>query len=385
MKEDKPTSGRPKFELKNHQKLVIWTEAAGRCQFTGCNKPLWYNQLTLGKRNFSELAHIIGASECGPRGNETSHDLASNPSNIMLLCDGCHKEVDGTETKHAYSADRLRKMKADHVKRVRMLLDQKAKKTRPLIFTGQIGGQNSMFGERSIQSALLPDYPDNISDDWYKIEINSFDRTKPQDWEVAKSQIAQEVESVNRAFKTGSIEHLSVFGIAAQPLLMYLGRQLGDKAIMQVFEPRRTDDLDTNWAWDEEDGTTIRYLSSKVNEGTGTDVILLLALSDFLGADKCVGMVPGNPHVYQLTIDDPVQGFVKKKSEKAAFIQSCRALLNQIQQEVGRDCTIHVLPAMPASLAVEFGRLIQPTKDPSIWVYENVGGAKPTRVLNMVD
>lgn len=377
----KSTNTRP--VIPERVRVKVWTEAAGRCQFRGCNTPLWYCELTLNVRNFGEMAHIIGASKDGPRGGDKSEELAKDPNNIMLACDRCHKEIDDSILRNLYSADELRKMKKEHTNRVRMLLDQKAKKTRPLILTAQIESQNTMFGDRSIQSAVLPDYPDKISDDWFKIEVGQFDRKNDADWKVAQAKVDETVESINRSLTTGSVEHLSVFALAAQPLLMYLGRKLGDKALMQVFEPRRTDDLDKKWAWDEEDGKVISYEEARLNEGEGTNAILLLALSDYLTVDKYKDMVDGNPHVYQLTIDKPVQGYLTKKSEKAAFIQSCRQLLNLIQKEVGKDCTIHVLPAMPASLAVEFGRLLQPTKDPKIWIYENVDCTVPRKILEL--
>jgi hypothetical protein len=128
----------------------------------------------------------------------------------------------------------------------------------------------------------------------------------------------------------------------------------------------------------------ISYKEARLNEGEGTNAILLLALSDYLTVDKYKDMVNGNPHVYKLSIDKPVQGYLTKKSEKAAFIKSCRQLLNRIQKEVGQECTIHVLPAMPASLAVEFGRLLQPTKDPKIWIYENVDKTIPNKIIELI-
>ncbi len=365
-------------------RIKVWTEAAGRCQFRGCNKPLWYNELTLNNTNFGDMAHIIGASEKGPRGGNRSKELAKDPDNILLACKPCHKEIDDGILSKLYPVEELRKMKKEHTDRVRLLLDQPSKKSRPFILTSQIGGQNTMFGDRSIQSAILPDYPDGISDNWYKTEIGTLDRTNHADWEHAKNKVVQEMDNVNRSITNGGISHLSVFALAPMPLLMWLGRQLGDKITAQVYEPRREDDLDKKWKWNEEDGKSINYQLSKVSDGDCDQVILLLALSDYLSEDKYQNMLSENAHVYQLTIDKPVQGFLTKKSEKVAFIQSCRSLLNQIQFEVGKDCTIHVLPAMPASLATEFGRLLQPTKDPKIWVYENVGNGKPEKIFELI-
>lgn len=44
-------------------KLQLWVKSAGRCEFKGCNKPVWRNELTLSEGNFAEVAHIIGSSK----------------------------------------------------------------------------------------------------------------------------------------------------------------------------------------------------------------------------------------------------------------------------------------------------------------------------------
>lgn len=370
--------------IPDRVKIQIWTEAAGRCQFRGCNEPLWFNGLTLNQKNFGKLAHIIGASKDGPRGGELSEKMAQDAENIMLLCAKCHDEIDDGILRNLYPVEDLRAMKKEHADRVRMLLDQPSKRTRPLILKTQIGGQQSSFSERSIKSAILPDYPDRISSEWYKIEISSFDRSKASEWEAARSKVEREMEYVNRAAAAGDIPHLSIFALAPMPLLMFLGRMLGDKIPAQVFEPRRTDDQDRRWKWEEENGMSIQFKSSRVRKGKGKDALLLFALSDFLNVDKYEKMGFENPHVYQLTTDNPVQGFLTKKSEKANFIQASRALLNQIQKEVGKNCIVHVLPAMPASLAVEFGRLIQPTKDPQILVYEFMKDKTSMKILELL-
>lgn len=365
-------------------KLQVWSEAAGRCQFRGCNTPLWYNELTLNSKNFAELAHIIGANTKGPRGNKLSEMLSKEPDNIMLLCKRCHSEIDDPELHKNYPEELLRTMKKEHAHRVRMLLDRPGKKTWPLVFTSKIGNQNSAFGVRGILTALLPDYPEKSSEDWFRIEIGSFDRAMKSAWEVAMVKIEETIESIDRACKNKSLSHLSVFGIAAQPLLMYLGRLLGDKISMQIFEPRRTDDLDKKWLWEEDNDQGVTFTTELIQAGTGNNAILLIELSDYLSFDKYKGMIPGNPFIYQLTIEEPVQGFLTKKSDKAKFILSCRSLLNKMQKDTGRDCIVHVLPAMPASLAIEFGRLLQPTKDPQVWIYENVDGTKPIKVLELL-
>ena len=89
--------------------------SAGRCQFDGCNEDLT-RHLVAGSRSANKgyVAHIIGSSEDGPRGDSLrSHMLARNPENVMLLCDGCHREID-REHPADYPEDRLRGMKRSH-------------------------------------------------------------------------------------------------------------------------------------------------------------------------------------------------------------------------------------------------------------------------------
>jgi hypothetical protein len=360
--------------IPEHVKIQIWTEAAGRCQFQNCNKPLWYNELTLSNTNFGQMAHIIGASEDGPRGGDLSEELAKDPSNLLLACATCHKEIDDSITRGDYSVERLREMKAEHTARVRMLLEQPGRKTRPLIFTTQVGGQQTAFSKRSILQAILPDNADTIEDHWYRISSKSFDREKQHSWDVVMQEIDENISDINRACSNGKVNHISVFGLAPQPLLMYLGRSLGDKISCQTFEPRRTENQDNMWKWNEEDGATIEFKTTRIKESDSADAILLIALSDYLGDDKYANIPLKNPNIYEITVNNPVQGFITKKSDVSNFKISMRSFLNRIQKEVGKNCKIHVVPAMPASLAVEFGRLLQPTKDPEITVYEYISG-----------
>ncbi|NEP08242.1 MAG: HNH endonuclease, partial [Okeania sp. SIO4D6] len=81
-------------------KLQLWVKSAGRCEFKGCNTPVWYNGLTLSKGNFAEVAHIIASSKDGPRGTDQSEEMQVDFDNLMLLCKSCHKEIDDHPEKY---------------------------------------------------------------------------------------------------------------------------------------------------------------------------------------------------------------------------------------------------------------------------------------------
>jgi hypothetical protein len=40
-------------------KTQLWTLSGGRCEYRGCNKALWRDNLTMGRMNTSYIAHIV--------------------------------------------------------------------------------------------------------------------------------------------------------------------------------------------------------------------------------------------------------------------------------------------------------------------------------------
>lgn len=80
--------------LSQHSKNVLWSESAGHCQNPQCRLDLHSlaEEATVG-----ELAHIIPASDDGPRSGESaeldSHEK-SLPENVLVLCPTCHTVID---------------------------------------------------------------------------------------------------------------------------------------------------------------------------------------------------------------------------------------------------------------------------------------------------
>ena len=73
---------------------MLCANAAGRCQFEGCNKPVFFDGLTLREFNKSNVAHIVSSSSSGPRGDVLrSHQLSDKLCNLMLLCPDHHNHI----------------------------------------------------------------------------------------------------------------------------------------------------------------------------------------------------------------------------------------------------------------------------------------------------
>lgn len=330
---------------------------------------------------FSQIAHIIGAKRNGPRGRWNSKDMQDDPSNLMMLCADCHKEIDYGRNEERYPVKLLREMKKEHEEKVKLLLDTPRSKTTVLTFKCAIKDRPINIPTESVINAVLPDYPDSPADSWHTIDENSFSYS-PSNWERMKELIDEMKQSLSRKNKFNTINKLSVFGVGPMPLLMYLGYKISDTYPASIYHARRDTAPKDMFLWQTDSGWHVNYKIGVIQKGGSKRVLLLLSLSDYLDRDKYVGLLGKDDSVYQLTIDNPSPLYLKRKIEIDLFKISFRELLNKIQKECGKDCEIDLLPAVPASIAIEVGRSILPTKDPKINVYEYFNG-NPKIVLSL--
>ena len=155
------------------------------------------------------------------------------------------------------------------------------------------------------------------------------------------------------------------------PLLMYLGRCIGDTVPTDIYQSHRNiENTSKTWSWQEETSIGLPYSISCEQDGEGAIVLIKLAISDTIGFDKYESLVSSNCSIYQITIPEPSPHFLKSKRQLEIFSYEYRKLLNKIQAKHGKNCKILILPAVPVSIAVECGRVILPTKDPEIYACE---------------
>lgn len=353
-------------------KLQLWVKSAGRCQFKGCNEPVWYNGLTLSEGNFAEVAHIIGSSKDGPRGTEESEELQTDFSNLMLLCQRCHKEIDGHPEK--YPINLLRQWKREHEERIEIQtsISEEISKSTVLQLAVNIGERFVPINIEAVKKAMFPKFPTDFKG--IKIEEQSFDRyATPQEWQMfAETKIKRKIQwCLNEGIDDVKIKHLSIFGISPMPFLMYLGNCIGDTIPADIYQSHRNiDDTNKTWCWQEDQNFDISYSISNEKKGVSDKVLLKLAISDYIEIDKYKSLISDDCSIYQITISEPSLHFLKSKKQLEIFSYEYRKLLNQIQAKHGKKSQIYILPAVPVSIAIECGRVILPTKDPEIYICE---------------
>jgi hypothetical protein len=352
----------------------LWGKAGGRCQFEGCNTPLWLDALTQAEFNTAYIAHIIADNPAGPRGDqELSEKLAADLSNLMLMCDEHHRLIDKIDVVD-YPVDRLKKMKRKHEARIELLTSiQEDKKSHILLYSANIGQQSANLSWHKATVAIIPHH---FPAEPHALEIgmvNSVFRDDEQRyWEIEQENLRRQFnEKVRGRLQNGSIEHLSIFALAPQPLLMELGHLLSDIPAADVYQLHREP---PDWKWQAHDEPFEFVVDKPGNRGKR--VALNLSLSAAIENSRIKTVLGSDIPIWRLTssLVAPNNDLLKSREQLALFRQTFRKLMDEIKSVHGQDAELHVFPAVPIAIALEMGRVLMPKADLSLNVYDqNIG------------
>lgn len=93
-------------------KLKLFADSAGYCNRPGCNRYLFSDDDNF-IYNIGEMAHIIAASEKGPRANSSLNKVEkAGYLNLILLCPSCHTEIDKAPKR--FTKSKLNEWKKNH-------------------------------------------------------------------------------------------------------------------------------------------------------------------------------------------------------------------------------------------------------------------------------
>jgi hypothetical protein len=236
--------------IKPEVTAMLWGRAVGCCEFWGCSTPLWKSLVTQEGVNRAQRAHIYAFSGEGPRGHRgISASRLNDFDNLMLVCHGCHRKMDRHKDGGRYSASLLKEWKTAHERRVEIVTGiDPAKKSTVLLYQVNIGRHSKPLAYHDAASALFPRmHP--ADDHGIRLgTVNSlFTEKSPSFWNYETENVRnQYVELVKSRTANGSIDHLSVFAIAPQPLLILLGTLLNDIASADVYQTHREPQ---SWSW----------------------------------------------------------------------------------------------------------------------------------------
>lgn len=364
-----------KTHIPEKTKIRLWGKAGGRCQYKGCNKPLYFDSLTKAEFNTAYIAHIIADSPEGPRGDKVlSTQLSSNIDNLMLMCDEHHRLIDKGDV-DGHPTALLNQMKQNHEKRIEMVtsLDSDCQ-SHMILYGTNIGENTSPISFNKAIPALLPEkYPAEKPGIEIGLKNSSFYDNEDIFWCVEKENLNRQFTTqVVPKLKQGKIEHLSIFAIAPQPLLIELGRLVTDLQIADVYQLQREP---STWVWSSEPIINTKYKIIEPDKITD-DIAINLSLSGNINNERITKILGEDTSIWTITIDEPNNDFLKHKEQLSSFRKQLRYLFNKIKTAHGENKLINVFPAVPVSAAVEIGRVWMPKSDLSLLIYDQNNKAK---------
>ena len=367
-------------EVSDGTRREVAALAAWRCQFAGCGVDLRTHAPTGRASRLSYYAHVVASSPNGPRGHATrSSLLADEPSNIMLLCDSCHRLIDRVDPGY-YNEEMLQQMRQRSISEVRRLLDSlRYPDVEVLAIIGSIAGQVPQFSMRDAEAALWeshlraarhePEYLFHLGNQQHDVHAPDF-------WSAVFRAISSDMVVLQRLLngtKRGGAPRprLAVFPLHATSVLVLAGRILGENSGTHLFQPHRSAAAGagaTRWAWparssapppDKFKPVERRPLSEPI-----TEAVLLVSLTFTISVERLPAacQVGGSLVLptLEIVVNDADRG-IHVISQPEDLQMLGRALDDAIQtlQDVWRVAKVHLFIGAPASATVLIGEKMQ--------------------------
>lgn len=350
-------------------KMHLWLRAGGRCEFKGCNKILYEDDVTQNPINGSNIAHIISWKETGPRGDkELSPKLAKDISNLMLTCPEHNHLIDSGDNVEKYTVSFLQEMKLEHERSIRELTGITTHVPLKVIeFKSMIQGQRPAITEKDEADALFPFYP--------RKERIIIDVCEIADIASAKSFIDNKVK--RHITDSDESELYAAFIMATIPLSCYLGYLIGNKISVRTYQHFR-DTEDWKWRGDGE-GFTVNSPNLKKQ---CSDVNLLINISGIIDTS----LTNDNYPIYSINANKPGFDFLQSFEQVQEFRKIYREILDKIRIDNGEMVVIHLYPATPNPISFEIGKGIMKNLDPTIVLYDKTASRiKYKEVMHLHD
>jgi hypothetical protein len=357
---------------------ILWGRAAGRCQL--CNRALTRSPLTQETRNLAERAHIRAFSLGGPRAeSDWPAELINDVENLLLLCQDCHVTIDRDDGPQRYTAAFLTDRKLLHEQRIETTTSVSPSCHSHVVTYGTfVGAHQALPSFRSASEALFPtSFPAS------REIISLGTRSSPlrdhdtKFWAQERYQLKYDFERKVRALQeNGDLPHLSIFALAPQPLLIDLGVLIGDITDATTYQLHREP---AGWSWPS-DGNVISFNTERPRHMSGPPA-LVLSVSATITPERVKCVLGEDAAVWMLTVSAPHNDIVKSPGTLREFRRTVRVLLDTIKAVHGQATPLHVFPALPVSLAIEFGRARMPKADAPWMIYDEnqaCGGFIPT-------
>src|ERR1700722_15061258 len=336
--------------LSDRDACLLWGQSAGYCNNPGCRRPLFRFETPRVIGNAGERAHIVGKKTDAARGDpDRSPQLAALLCNHILLCPQCHKMADDNPT--LFPEDTLIAWKSHHEARVATLLSAGlgAKSTVAIHVKARFGAGEGRILNATVQQMIDATLQSGrFFDDRSGLKIiDADDARRDTDqgfWNNVESTLQTRLQSLLMAHgELATLPHISLFASGPIPLLVALGRLIGDTREVDV----RDFDRDTSsWLWpDRPPPTHPSFAFHTLPAERRSDVVLLVELSgrlDRASIARCV--THGLPELL-IDVPTPLPGLIKSSEHLSTLRATFREALEAAKLITGDEAAIHVFAA----------------------------------------
>jgi len=356
--------------VKTKAKAKLWLRSGGRCQYRGCNKPLWRDGLTMSELNESNIAHIHGVAKTSARHIENFGDKVDDFENLMLMCYDHHHLIDNDgKDWEAHTAEALRVMKKQHEDRIELLCSLiEDWKSEALIYGKPIGNGQPIITSGNIFQALQPGrYPTTREGTIISLRDQTARSYSEAFWRSEEDHLRTYLNTaIIPRFRSASINHLSVFAMAPQPLLILLGHLISEMVPTEIH-PFIKETGKWGWKKGEDSGFDIIITRPKNYDGSPA---LILSFSATITSDRIFPcFTDGKPSIWEMTVPSPNTDWLHYRNQLECFCRHIRKLLDEIKKQHGHQTELHVFPAAPIPINIELGRQHKDTADLPMRIY----------------
>lgn len=365
--------------LSERTKIRVWARAAGRCVL--CAKYLIDKRVHIHDAQLvGQIAHNVGAQDGpkAPRGSSTlSASERAQEQNLLLLCHDCHRSIDDPANWGLFTVEWLRHRKAEHEERVRRATSfETLHRTLVVTTDGTVRGAPASVSDRQITEALIDSglvvHVEDGAVGQVTIRLDD-DLAADYAWKHAQDTIDKGVSKLTdvHASAIRKPDHISVFAIAPIPTLVYLGSRLDDKISIKVFDRRRGEG-DRAWCWTTDRTESIQFdVAVGAADSEASDVVATLGVSATLHEAN----VPADLRPFPIISLTPVgftprPGLIRSEASLNNAADAWMELLGQVEALWPSCQRLHLLAAIPVSLAIRVGSHRMRDAQPDLVTYQ---------------
>ncbi|MFF7655729.1 SAVED domain-containing protein [Streptomyces sp. NPDC007983] len=363
-----------------------------------CNRYLLEGPMSGRTVRLGEIAHIVGQSthERSPRGTDPLEEtLRDEADNLMLLCAQEHTEIDAKATQDVFTVTWLRGLKQEHEDRIRHVTGLGPSRATTVVrMVGPVHGKAVELSRQTAASAVtarhrFPLFLESYSRHGVEIDLQhtpgegaTASGNAPSAAAASRSYYRQAVQVIDEVIRhqlrpgieRGSVQHVSVFGFARLPLLVYLGSRLDDTVPTDVYQRHRPEQ---SWVWPDESGPGTEFSVRPTQSGSACDeAVVVMNVSGAINPHE----IPAELTALRRYEISPVgtatcPDILRQRASLRHLEDTFRDFLARLETEAKTLRRLHVLPAIPMSAAVALGRAHHPQVHPQLVIYERLAGS----------